>query len=114
MAFNFNPPSSPTLNQVYSPADGFNWIWNGNQWEPFNPALSVAPVTSGSFNAGGAATFGTNGITINTITPVKPQFSLVNTIGTAGQFLTTDGVTGVWSSPIFGPSVAKTYFMAQF
>lgn len=116
MAFNFSPPSSPSVGQVYSPAVGFNWIWNGNQWEPFVPALSVAPATSGSFNAGGAAVYGTNPINISAISPYRAQFSLVNTPGVAGQVLTSNGTTGYWSTPpsLDVPSTAKTYYMAQF
>jgi hypothetical protein len=114
MAFNFTPPASPSTGQVYSPATGYNWIWNGTQWEPFVPPLSVAPATAGSFNAGGAATFGTNPINITAVTPYRAQFSLVNTAGVAGQYLTTDGVNGRWTTLIAGPSTAKTYFMGQF
>jgi hypothetical protein len=118
MAFNFTPPVGPAIGQVYSPAVGYNWVWNGDQWEPFVPALSVAPATAGSFNAGGAATFGTNPINITAVTPYRAQFSLVNTPGLAGQVLASNGQTGEWVTlPIFptlGPSTAKTYFMAQF
>lgn len=116
MAFNFSPPPSPATGQVYSPATGYNWIWNGTQWEPFVPALSVAPATAGSFNAGGAAVFGTNPINITAVTPYRAQFSLVNTPGVAGQVLTSNGTTGVWATPPSPdvPSTAKVYYMAQF
>ena len=118
MAFNFTPPVSPTTGQVYSPATGYNWIWNGTQWEPFVPPLSVAPATAGSFNAGGAAVFGTDPLTITAVTPYRAQFSLVNTLGTAGQVLTSDGTSAYWAAaavpPVTGPTTAKTYYMAQF
>jgi hypothetical protein len=101
MAFNFTPPVSPTTGQVYSPATGYNWIWNGTQWEPFVPALSVAPATAGSFNAGGAAVFGTNPLTITAVTPYRAQFSLVNTYGTANQVLIANSNnTASWVSPV--------------
>ena len=98
MAFNFSPPASPSLNQIYSPAVGYNWIWNGNQWEPYVPALSVAPATTGSFDAGSATVYGTNPITISAVTPVVPQFSLVNTVGAVGTILVSTGNTGTWVS----------------
>jgi hypothetical protein len=113
MAFNFSPPASPSVNQIYSPAVGYNWIWNGNQWEPFVPALSVAPATAGSFDAGSATVYGTNPITITTITPVVPQFSLVNTLGTAGQVLTSTGIGATWSTPTTTIN-GRLYFFGQF
>jgi hypothetical protein len=114
MAFNFTPPASPSTGQVYSPATGYNWIWNGTQWEPFVPALSVAPATAGSFNAGGAATFGTNPINITAVTPYRAQFSLVNTLGTSGQVLATDGVTGYWTTPVSTSAIAaQLYYFGQ-
>jgi hypothetical protein len=101
MAFNFTPPVSPTLGQIYSPAVGYNWVWNGDQWEPFVPPLSVAPATAGSFNAGGASTFGTNPINITAVTPYRPQFSIVNTYGTANQVLIANSNnTASWVSPV--------------
>jgi hypothetical protein len=87
MPFNFFPPAAPVVGQVYSPASGFNWVWNGNQWEPFVPPLSVAPATAGSFNAGDAAFAGNEPIKITQVTPYRAQFSLVNTYGTANQVL---------------------------
>lgn len=101
MAFNFFPPLSPAVGQVYSPATGYNWIWNGDQWEPFVPPLSVAPATSGSFDAGGAATFGTNPIKITAVTPYRAQFALVNSYGSANQVLIASGGGGAnWVSPV--------------
>ena len=77
----FTPPSSPTLNQIYSSASGQNWIWNGTQWEPFNPPLGIAPVTAGSFNAGGASTFGTNPITVSAVTCISRNVSVSKILG---------------------------------
>jgi hypothetical protein len=66
----FTPPVSPTTNQIYSAASGENWIWNGAQWIPYNPPLGMAAATAGSFNGGGATTFGTNPITISNVQPL--------------------------------------------
>ena len=66
----FTPPASPVTNQIYSAASGQNWIWNGTQWIPYNPPLGMAAATAGSFNAGGAATYGTNAITISNVQPL--------------------------------------------
>jgi hypothetical protein len=101
MPFNFFPPASPTVGQVYSPAAGFNWVWNGNQWEPFTPPLSVAPATAGSFDGGSAADPGVEPIKITAVTPYRAQFSLVNNYGTANQVLIANSNnTASWVSPV--------------
>lgn len=101
MAFNFFPPAAPTVGQIYSPAADSNWIWNGNQWEPFIPALSVGPATSGSFDGGTASLPGANPIKITAVTPYRAQFSLVNNYGTANQVLIANSNnTASWVSPV--------------
>lgn len=101
MAFNFFPPASPVVGEIYSPASGYNWVWNGNQWEPFVPPLSVAPATAGSFDAGGAADPGTHPVIITAVTPYRAQFSLVNNYGSVNQVLIANSNnTASWVSPV--------------
>ena len=101
MAFNFFPPAAPAVGEIYSPATGFNWIWNGNQWEPFNPPLGSAPATAGSFDGGSAADPGTHPINITAITPYRAQFSLVNNYGSVNQVLIANSNnTASWVSPV--------------
>jgi hypothetical protein len=129
MAFNFAPPSSPSIGQVYSPALGYNWIWNGNQWEPFEPPLGLAPVTAGSFNAGSATVVGTNPINITAVTPFRVSYSVgspnagsvaygngssiaFSAVGTAGRALISDGTNTPTWVPYAG-SPGRVFFTAN-
>jgi len=104
----FTPPASPVTNQIYSEALGKNWIWDSLQWIPYSPPLAIAPITAGSFNAGGAVTFGTTPIIISAVTPLKPIVASDNNTWTGQQTFVTPVLGTPTSGTLSGCTVNGT------
>jgi hypothetical protein len=96
----FNPPSSPVTNQIYSAASGQNWLWDGTQWQPYNPPLGEAAITAANAINAGSATSLYNG-----------PFVISNVVPNVGMPYRTVGVLK-GTNGIVGPATAGTDFVA--
>lgn len=100
----FTPPTSPVTNQIYSDGAGKNWVWDGTQWEPYNPPLGVAAVTSaGAFNAGDASSVSSGPLIFNEVTPALKTVGGVSLYGPGNV-----PVTGMGGGSYSGNTVLTT------